>query len=79
MEGSEVDQKTLLRPSEASVRFQVPVKTIYIWYALGKIDGVTLNGRTLRIFSRSLRNLLNSRSHRKGMKRRAQPPGRRAR
>jgi hypothetical protein len=61
MEGSECGQKTLLKPSEAAARFQVPVGTIYTWYALGKIDGINLNGKTLRIFSRSLLELLNSR------------------
>lgn len=53
--------QTLLKPSEASVRFNIPLPTIYFWYRVGTIDGVNVNGRCLRIYSASLQEFLGSR------------------
>ena len=65
MKDKELQQKTLLRPKEASERFSVPLSTIYLWFQLGKIDGVNVNGRSLRIFSKSLMEMLELRKARK--------------
>ena len=61
---SELPARTLLKPSEASAYFNVPLPTIYFWYRMGDIDGVKMNGKCLRIFSASLRDFLGSRSAR---------------
>ena len=53
--------KTLLKPTEAAVHFNVPLATIYIWYQLGKIDGINVNGKSLRLFRESVVNFLESR------------------
>jgi excisionase family DNA binding protein len=66
MENDELQQRTLLRPKEAAARFDVPLRTIYTWYQLGKVQGINMNGRSLRIFNESLRELLESRSRNKG-------------
>jgi hypothetical protein len=58
---SELPARTLLRPSEASARFNIPLSTIYLWYQMGNIDGVKVNERCLRIFSKSLQEFLGSR------------------
>ena len=58
---SELPVRTLLRPSEASARFNIPLQTIYFWYRMGNIEGINVNGRCLRIFSRSLLAFLGSR------------------
>ncbi len=54
-------QKTLLKPSEASAYFNIPLSTIYYWYQIGNIDGIKVNGRCLRIFSKSLQEFLELR------------------
>jgi len=54
-------QKTLLKPSEASAHFSIPVATIYFWYRIGNIDGIKVNGRCLRIFSTWLKEFLELR------------------
>ena len=54
-------QKTLLKPREASAHFDIPLSTIYFWYRMGNIDGIKVNGRCLRIFSKSLQEFLESR------------------
>jgi excisionase family DNA binding protein len=73
MRDEELQKRTLLRPREASALFGVPLATIYIWYHLGKIDGVNVNGRSLRIFSKSLQELLKSRTRKKGKPERGLP------
>jgi excisionase family DNA binding protein len=57
MNRSRMMQKTLLTPIEASQWLSVSVRTIYWWYAMGKIDGINITGRTLRIFRTSLQRL----------------------
>jgi hypothetical protein len=54
--------KTLLKPSEASAHFNIPLSTIYFWYQVGNIDGINVSGRCLRIFSKSLQEFLGSRT-----------------
>jgi excisionase family DNA binding protein len=54
-------QKTFLKPSEASQYFRVSLGTIYLWYGQGKIEGIKVNGKCLRIYRRSLQALLDSR------------------
>ncbi len=44
MEDDELQQKTLLRPREAAAHFDVPLRTIYVWYQMGKIEGINMNG-----------------------------------
>ncbi len=58
---NELPTRSLLRPSEASVRFNVPLSTIYFWYRMGNIVGINVNGKCLRIFSKSLQEFLESR------------------
>jgi predicted site-specific integrase-resolvase len=53
--------KTLLKPSEAAVLFDVPLPTIYFWHRMGNIHGVKINGTCLRIFTESIREFLRSR------------------
>jgi excisionase family DNA binding protein len=65
MEDDVLQRKTLLKPREVAARLDVPLSTIYVWYQLGKIEGVSVNGRSIRIFSESLRKLLKSRNHEK--------------
>ncbi len=48
------DEKSLLPVREVSQRFCIPVRTIYTWYQLGKIMGVNLNGRCLRLYKGSV-------------------------
>jgi hypothetical protein len=61
MKPDKLQGKTLLRPGEAAVRFNVPLATIYVWYQLGKIDGINVNGKSLRLFSKSLLEFFGSR------------------
>jgi excisionase family DNA binding protein len=58
--------KTFLRPREASAYTGVPLGTIYSWYAAGKINGINVNGKSLRIFSKSLFEFLESQPLKKG-------------
>jgi predicted site-specific integrase-resolvase len=55
---AELPARTLLKPSEASTRFNVPLPTIYFWYRVGNIHGINVNGRCLRIYSASLEAFL---------------------
>lgn len=55
-------EKTLIKPSEASAGFNIPLPTIYFWYRMGSIKGIKVNERCLRIFSKSLREFLESRT-----------------
>jgi len=64
MEDRYAYEKTLIKAAEAADRFNVPVSTIYTWHQMGKIEGVKLNGKSLRIFSESLFTFLKSRSGR---------------
>ncbi len=65
MEWRNPSQKTLLKIGEASAYFNRPRATIYFWYQMGYIDGTNLSGRSLRIFSRSLREFLDSKTPRR--------------
>ena len=71
-------EKTLLTPNEASLRFNVPLRTIYTWYRIGNIKGVNVNGKCLRIFSTSIQEFLRSKGgvRRKGSAGRRGKPGR---
>jgi hypothetical protein len=60
----ELHTQTLMRPSEAASLFNIPLRTIYFWYGAGKIDGINVNGKCLRIFSKSLQEFLGSRCSR---------------
>ncbi len=55
-------KKTFLRPDEASERFGIPVSTLYTWYELGKIEGLTVGPKCVRIHLDSLLDFLKSRS-----------------
>lgn len=59
--------KTLLTAREVSRRFGISIRTVYTWYQLGKITGINLSGRCLRIYGDSLADQLdrNRLSHRK--------------
>ena len=73
MENRDQLHKTLLTPSEASARLNVPLRTIYFWHRTGRIKGVNVNGKCLRIFSESVSELLRSKpgmSSKKGSARR---------
>jgi excisionase family DNA binding protein len=58
MQTRDVRQKTLLKPREASEHFNVPLRNIYDWYGSGRIEGVKVTGRCLRIYKDSLQALL---------------------
>ncbi len=62
MEEREQLQKTLLTPAEASARFNVSLRTIYFWYRTGSIKGINVNGKCLRIFSKSISEFLRSKT-----------------
>ena len=62
MEKGDQIKRTLLKPDEASARFNVSLRTIYFWYRIGNIKGTNVNGKCLRIFSKSLLEFLGSRS-----------------
>jgi excisionase family DNA binding protein len=64
MEYRKICDKTLIKATEAADRFNVPLSTIYTWHQMGKIEGVKLNGKSLRIFSESLFAFLESRNDR---------------
>jgi len=64
MEYRKICDKTLIKATEAADRFNVPLSTIYTWHQMGKIEGVKLNGKSLRIFSESLSTFLESRNDR---------------
>jgi excisionase family DNA binding protein len=64
MEYCKMCDKTLIKATEAADRFNVPLSTIYTWHQMGKIEGVKLNGKSLRIFSESLFAFLESRNGR---------------
>lgn len=65
-ESENIRKKTLLTPNQAAAYFKVPLRTIYVWYQLGKIDGINVNGKTLRLFSKSLVEFLESRIRKVG-------------
>ena len=65
METNDSQYGTFLTPREASVRFRVPIRTIYTGYQLGKIDGINVNGKCLRIFAASLIELFASQAYRR--------------
>ncbi|MGA2108526.1 MAG: helix-turn-helix domain-containing protein [Syntrophorhabdales bacterium] len=54
MEERDQLQKTLLTPAEASALSNVSLRTIYFWYRTGNIKGINVNGKCLRIFSKSI-------------------------
>jgi hypothetical protein len=55
-------QNTLLTPAESSALFNVSVRTIYFWYRTGNIKGINVNGKCLRILSKSIREFLRSKT-----------------
>ena len=61
MKNDRLQQKSLIKASEASVELKVSVATIYKWYQMGKIDGLNVNGKSLRIFNESLLDFVQSR------------------
>ena len=62
MEDGTGQMKSFLRPSEASTRFDVPLRTIYTWYHFGRIDGVIVGEKSLRIYAHSLVEFLRVRN-----------------
>ena len=54
---SELPNNTLLKPSTVAEYFQVSKKTIYLWVSVGKLDGVKLGGKTLRVTRESVDRL----------------------
>jgi len=63
---NELPVRSLLKPSEVAARLNIPLSTIYFWYRMGNISGINVNGRCLRIFTRSLQEFLESRISRGG-------------
>jgi predicted site-specific integrase-resolvase len=61
MENIPIQMKSFLKPSEAAARFHVPLRTIYTWCLLGQIDCINVNGRCLRVHSKSLSEFLGAR------------------
>jgi predicted site-specific integrase-resolvase len=59
--------KTLLTAREVSRRFGISIRTVYTWYQLGKITGINVTGKCLRIYGDSLVDQLERKrlSHRK--------------
>jgi len=62
MENDKRSDKTFIKATEAADRCNVPLSTIYTWHQMGKIDGIKLNGKSLRIFSESFFAFLESRN-----------------
>ncbi len=60
MEMSTAPRRTLLKPKEASARFNIPVHTIYFWCEIGSVESIKVTGKCLRIFSDSLQKFLAS-------------------
>ncbi len=63
MEGDRSHRKTLLKPAEAAARLGVPLRTVYIWCELGVIEGININGKSLRIFYESVSKQLEMRPY----------------
>ncbi len=57
---SELPNKELLRPSEVAEYLSVAISTIYSWVETGKIEGVKLPGKTIRIKRQTILNLQKS-------------------
>ncbi len=66
MEGDKSHARTLLKPAEAAARLGVPLRTVYLWCELGVIDGININGKSLRIFSASVSKQLEMQPHNGG-------------
>lgn len=50
---ADLPEKTLLRPDEVALFFQVRVKTVYGWIDTGKLDATKV-GKVLRIYRESV-------------------------
>ena len=72
MEDDKSHMKTLLKPAEAAALLGVSLRTVYLWCELGLIEGININGKSLRIFSQSLSKLNNN--HTRGGKAEVSPP-----
>jgi hypothetical protein len=66
MEDDTSHMKTLLKPAEAAALLGVPLRTVYLWCELGLIEGININGKSLRIFSRSLSKQPEKQPRKKG-------------
>ena len=47
---SELPDRTFLKPSEVASLFDVSPQTVYLWHRMGMIEGIKIDGRTLRVF-----------------------------
>lgn len=54
-----MDRKIFVRPSEVARQLGVSRSTIYRWFWEGKIKGVKLSNRSLRISINSVENLIS--------------------
>ena len=55
---SESPDRTLLTPREVASLFNVSPQAVYLWYTMGKIEGVKIGGRTLRIYASSVEEMI---------------------
>ncbi len=65
MEDDDSHIKTLLKPASAAALLGVPLRTIYLWCELGLIEGININGKSLRIFSQSLSKQIEKQLHKR--------------
>ncbi len=50
-------KKTLMKPREAALYLRISVNTLYMWLEVGKIEGVKVSRRCVRIRTDSLRKV----------------------
>ncbi|MBA4389983.1 MAG: excisionase [Syntrophus sp. (in: bacteria)] len=53
-----IPNRLFFKPLDVAILFNVSVKTVYSWVAEGKLDAVTIAGRTLRIPYAALNKLI---------------------
>jgi excisionase family DNA binding protein len=58
MRSQNLPGKDLFRPEEVAAYFSVSRKTIYAWVEIGKLNGCSPNGGSLRIFRESILALM---------------------
>jgi excisionase family DNA binding protein len=76
MEDDKSHMKTLLKPAEVAALLGVSLRTVYLWCELGLIEGININGKSLRIFSQSLSKKLEKQPHKRGESGSESPSGR---
>lgn len=51
---ADLPEKTLLRPDEVAAFCSVSVSTVYRWFECGKVDGIKISKKAIRIYRASV-------------------------